>query len=133
MTNAANLEGRELDAAVAAELFDREVTWRERDGERVPVVTDGDGTAPCPRYSADAALAREVEEQVDRRGLAEAYVDHMLKEERPQLGIVDTLQYRDVWNVLHAGPARRCRAAVAVCRDERGLTASGPGTGSGSP
>lgn len=117
MTNPAELEGRALDAAVARELFGRTISWEERDGERVPVVTDRDPPAPCPRYSTDPSLAREVEEEVDRRGLAEAYVDYLLKEERPRLGIVDTLQYRDVWNVLHAGPGRRCRAAVAVSRE----------------
>ncbi|MFB6240878.1 MAG: hypothetical protein ABEJ46_04870 [Gemmatimonadota bacterium] len=120
MTDAAELDGRELDAAVARELFGREVSWEERSGERVPVVTDRDPPAPCPRYSTDPSRAREMEEEVDRRGLAEAYVDHLLKEERPRLGIVDTLQYRDVWNVLHAGPARRCRAAVAVAREAAG-------------
>lgn len=116
MIDPGDLEGRELDAAVAREVFGRELTWEARDGERVPLVTDRDRPAPCPRYSSDPALAREVEEEVDRRGLAEAYVDHLLKEERPRLGIVDTLQYRDVWNVLHAGPERRCRAAVSVSR-----------------
>lgn len=116
---AGDLDGRELDAAVAREVFDREVRWRDGDGEGTPLVTAGDDTVPCPPYSSDADAAREVEEELDRRGLAEAYVDHLLKEERPRLGIVDTLQYRDVWNVLHAGPGRRCRAALAVCRGER--------------
>lgn len=119
MTDVDDLDGRELDAAVARELFRRDVGWREVDGESVPVVLDGGQPGPCPRYSADARAAREVEEVVDRRGLAEEYVDRLLKEERPGLGIVDTLQYRDIWNVLHAGPARRCRAALAVTRDSR--------------
>lgn len=116
--NADGIDGRELDAAVAREVFGREVSWREADGRRTPLVVDGDEPVPCPRYSSDPGAAREVEEELDRRGLAEAYVDHLLKEERPRLGIVDTLQYRDVWNVLHAGPARRCRAALSVCRGE---------------
>lgn len=123
MTAAGELEGRELDAAVAREVFCRDVAWREEDGARALLVVDGEEgrgePVPCPRYSSDADAARAVEEEVDRRGLAEAYVDHLLKEERPGLGIVDTLRYRDVWNVLHAGPARRCRTALAVCRAER--------------
>lgn len=114
------LDGRELDAAVAREVFRRDVRWREGDEGRTPLVVDGDEPVPCPRYSNDAGAAREVEEELDRRGLAEAYVDRLLKEERPRLGIVDTLQYRDVWNVLHAGPARRCRAALSVVRSDRG-------------
>lgn len=113
-----DLEGRELDAAVAREVFRHEVRWRDQDGERTPLVSGGDETVACPPYSSDTDAAREVEEELDRRGLAEAYVDHLLKEERPRLGIVDTLRYRDVWNVLHAGPARRCRAALYVCRAE---------------
>jgi len=110
-------DGRELDAAVARELFGRDVAWREVDGEGVPVLVDGEEPVACPAFSSDADAARAVEEEVDRRGLAEAYVDHLLKQERPRLGIVDTLQYRDVWNVLHAGPARRCRAALVVSRE----------------
>lgn len=110
------LHGRELDAAVAREVFRRSVEWRDSDGERVPMVVDGDEVEPCPRYSRDAGAARAMEEEVDRRGLAEDYVDRLLREERPRLAFVDTLEYRDVWNVLHAGPARRCRAGVAVCR-----------------
>lgn len=116
MTDVGELDGRELDAVVAREVFGRDVAWRDVDGESVPVVVDGDETVPCPPYSRDAGAARAVEEEVDRRGLAEDYVDRLLKEERPRLGIVDTLEYRDVWNVLHAGPARRCRAALEVCR-----------------
>lgn len=116
MTGDDGLEGRELDAAVARELFGRRVSWERADGEASLLLVDGEERVPCPRYSSDAGAARSVEEEIDRRGLAEAYVDRLLKEERPELGIVDTLQYRDVWNVLHAGPARRCRAALAVCR-----------------
>lgn len=112
------LDGRELDAAVAREVFRREVRWRDEDGEPTPMVVDGAEPVPCPPYSSCADAARDVEEELDRRGLAEAYVDRLLKEERPRLGIVDTLEYRDVWNVLHAGPARRCRTALSVCRDE---------------
>ncbi len=113
-----NLEGRELDAAVAREVFRREVRWRDEGGERIPLVSPDGETVDCPPYSSDTDAARQVEEELDRRGLAEAYVDHLLKEERPRLGIVDTLRYRDVWNVLHAGPVRRCRAALSVCRAE---------------
>lgn len=116
MTDVDELEGRELDAAVAREVFRREVSWREGEAGTEPVLVEAGEAVPCPPYSRDAGAARAVEEELDRRGLAEDYVDRLLKEERPRLGIVDTLEYRDVWNVLHAAPARRCRAAVAVCR-----------------
>lgn len=126
MSGVRDLDGRELDAAVAREILGRDVDWRREDGGRVLLIVDGDEPSPCPRYSSDAGAARALERELDRRGLDEAYVDHLLKQERPQLGIVDTLEYRDVWNILHAGPARRCRAALTVWREERAGEAGRP-------
>lgn len=120
MSKPAELDGRELDAAVAREIFGRDVAWRRNDGEPVLLVVDGETPVRCPEYSGDPGAAHAVEEELERRGLDEAYVDHLLKEERPRLGVVDTLQYRDVWNVLHAGPGRRCRAALSVVREQGG-------------
>lgn len=133
MKDPAELNGRELDAAVAREIFGRDVAWRREDGERVLMVVDRETPTRCPQYSTDPGAAHAVEEQLERRDLDEAYVDHLLKQERPRLGVVDTLQYRDVWNVVHAGPGRRCRAALAVWRNQRGEGPDpdrGPGPGS---
>lgn len=101
----AELSGRELDAEVARALFGSKPIVR--DG-KVCVLFDEDD---CPHYSTDPAAVRQVEDEIERRGLQDPYVMHLCAELECE-ALFEENPHRAVWLLLRATPAERCRAAV---------------------
>lgn len=110
------LTGRELDAAVAVEVMG----WVYDPSEAIVIgphyaAPNGETHYICKAYSTDANAAREVEAEIERRGLVDRYVKIMVDDIEPPLGLskhfVNGLTWIGLFKLITATPEQRCRAA----------------------
>lgn len=73
-----------------------------------------DEATPEPlRYSTDPAAAAHVEDEIERRGLTEQYVDAML--DLLHINAEDRIPaHYQLWALIRATPEQRCRAALVA-------------------
>jgi hypothetical protein len=100
------LTGYDLDAEVAAKVMEWTFTehqgppfkrWFDRDGERIP---------PCPDFHRDYNACRAMEDELERLGLVDRYVQNLREV------IEHSSLWNPIWNYLRAAPQQRCQAAL---------------------
>ncbi len=106
---------RELDAAVAREIFGCEVryfdlvdTWQARDPDWAYWSTLGS-------FSTSSESSASVESEIERRGLADLYIHYLMA----QVGIdghKPGYDERDLFAIRRATPEMICRAALKTVR-----------------
>lgn len=129
------LQGRELDAAVAEWMGWTNVTpgcytpsGRNTCGNHPSGKGgyDGHGRMIIPYYSyyANPSSMLEVENEIERRGLTEVYVEALFGIVAPEYSILiqksdmrlhpmrDGGIYDFIWRMVHASPERKCKAAL---------------------
>ena len=93
MMNSNGLDKRDLDLAVAKFMNDH--------GELIP-------------YSSDLNAAQRMEEEISRRNLMHHYILELMAICAPNMLLGHAPTYGDLWNMVHALAAERCRAALRV-------------------
>lgn len=109
------LSGRQLDAAVAVEVFAHDVkegggraTWRYRPkGWR--------WWQMLPYYSTSLDDASGVEAEIETRGLWEFYIHYLIIQVKVD-GFKPCYDEMDLWQICRATPEQICRAALAAVR-----------------
>ena len=108
------LEGRELDAAVAEKVFGKPSSYYDcphfdKNRRMLSFCSCPD----LPRYSRDIAAAMQVEDRIEELGLEETYINRLIR----LLGI--SAPYLDqLFILVHASPEDRCRAALLTAEAE---------------
>ncbi len=128
--------GRELDRAVAVEVMEWELLPpnNEFDGDiyfRLPDFSGVNGGGvmgieDIPRYSTFHPYTVVVEEYIERRGLADAYITRLVREVYPGYpsGFIKEVPHHfDVFKIITATPEQRCRAALKAARNDFGAVA----------
>lgn len=113
------LVGKELDAAIAERVmgFDEVehigdlLYYHNAEMDRLSE-TGGRWRSPVPMYHSDIAAAMEVESKIAERGLHREYAKALAKSCPLWSKGSDMLQL--YWELAHATPEQRCRAALAA-------------------
>lgn len=67
------------------------------------------------RYSSDHAAARLLEDEIDRRGLIDEYIEKLIViVDAPDLELDVWPKYSDLWKLAHSTPEQRARAFLAA-------------------
>lgn len=103
--------GRELEAAVAE--FVLGYTCCCEDGPQSDCPIHGRQPNALQRYSTDPTATRQVEDEIERRGLQQRYT--VLLSQR-LMDFSGWLSWRDSWALIRATPEQRCRAALDAVR-----------------
>lgn len=110
---------REMDVAVAEHVMGHDVlggvtqhtksgdTWETR--ENCYICATGTKVIDLPHYTTDANATREMEAEIQRRGLWLEYTYALLGYDN-----IEEMNTEDLWKVITATPADRCRAALRV-------------------
>jgi hypothetical protein len=107
------LTDRELDALVAAKVMG----WERAEAGPAGLFSGDPWTGQdgmlrgLPEYSTDANRVREVEAEIERRGLELPYVDILVKIVLPTAENYRDLMRMGVFALITATPEQRCRAA----------------------
>ena len=113
-------EHQAMDAEVATTIMGwrlgQNATWRAADDSWTGWVSEPTEDCDVWSPSTDICAAYEMEEEIEQRGLAEAYVRALIDITTGNLMRHDLrgLYEDDMWKVAHASPAQRCRAALAA-------------------
>lgn len=105
---------RELDAAVAREVMGLTVTQGNSFDWIATHPVNGAGLVVSP-YSALQDCSSRVENEIERRGLADLYIHYLM----PQVGIdghKPGYDERDLFAIRRATPEQICRAALKAVR-----------------
>lgn len=97
-----NLNGKELDIAIAVEIF-----GHKRDEHRDGWIRLGNSSIYPKRYSQDISAAWEVEEKMNTDELFWRYTNHVKK-----LLLCKMSEGVNEYNMMHATPEIRCKAAL---------------------
>jgi len=119
----ADLQGRELDAAVAERVmgtathvdsYGNLVYWANK-GRR-PKDLDSDRYTVVPYYSLDWAAVTAIRAEIERRGLVWEFMVALnnLTAEKWE-GMTVEIQ----WRAMNATPEQQCRAALAAVMEEK--------------
>ncbi len=109
---------RELDAVIAEKIFDRPSSYYhcphfDKDGRILSFCSCPD----LPRYSRDIAAAMQVEERIKELGLIDEYCMHLNDIASMHVWYAEHPQPL-MWEIIHATPEDRCRAAVMAAEEE---------------
>lgn len=120
--------GREMDALVAERVMGWAI-FTHNEGPNPPYwyreETDNHSFhLPIPKFSTDIAAAYAMEERIEELGLTERYIVELARIACGYDGLPETLirlqrgLYEDqIWAMVHASPADRCRAALRAVEE----------------
>jgi hypothetical protein len=78
---------------------------------------DGHGRTYIPHYSVRPEAARILEEEIERRGLKDTYINELIDACAGQaITMLDDLTFADLWSLIRATPEQRAQAFVTACR-----------------
>jgi hypothetical protein len=113
------LSGRALDAEVARDVMEWRNIHMERHGDDYPHYGQPPKCAyDCvnvPPYSTDHNLAHAVEERIAELGLERKYASAL----QENVLCAGSDWHGFAWNLAHASPEQRCRAALAAVESAR--------------
>ncbi len=114
------LTGRELDVAVAEELFGWSDFTFEPCGKGPELVYGYNPTAKCREYVEDyhrlASMTWAIESKIELRGLIPDYICYLLRESNDAVGEPPLDSWLRYWQMRRATPEQICRAALAAVR-----------------
>ena len=90
-------------------MMNSEFDWRDLDLAIAKFMNDRDELLP---YSSDLNAIRKVEEEIKRRDLMHHYILELMAICAPNMVLGGAPTYGDLWNMVHALAADRCRAAL---------------------
>jgi hypothetical protein len=98
----------------------------ERTGALYRVLPDG-GVTGLPWFSGSCDAARELENEIEWRGLWKQYIFALIEVMEPGVSVDDLVDaWRPMWLLLRATPEQRARAFLEAVRGtEDGATRSG--------
>jgi hypothetical protein len=90
-------------------MMNNELDCRDLDLAIAKFMNDQDELTP---YSSDLNATHEMEEEIKRRNLMHHYILELMAICAPNMVLGGAPTYGDLWNMVHALAADRCKAAL---------------------